>query len=200
MVSSQINETNEQSGEKSFNIDLTLSTKNPNLSPVIDLDRASVNLIANRINNIDSSSDVFPTTDFNASTEPDGDQNAAIYLTKSIALENPATSIRVFFAAAKKSTSDIKVLFKTLGSDESKDFGEKGYTFFNTTGITDQTVRNSLTDTDFQEYSYTAGITDDGIGDPLPEFTQFQIKIVLQGTDAANPPLLKDLRVIALAT
>ena len=47
----------------------------------------------------------------------------------------------------------------------------------------DQTVRNSLTDTDFQEYSYTAGITDDGIGDPLPEFTQFQIKIVLQGTD-----------------
>ena len=53
MVSSQINETNEQSGEKSFNIDLTLSTKNPNLSPVIDLDRASVNLIANRINNID---------------------------------------------------------------------------------------------------------------------------------------------------
>ena len=125
---------------------------------------------------------------------------AAIYLTKSIALENPATSIRVFFAAAKKSTSDIKVLFKTLGSDESKDFDEKGYTFFNTTGITDQTVRNSLTDTDFQEYSYTAGITDDGIGDPLPEFTQFQIKIVLQGTDAANPPLLKDLRVIALAT
>ena len=33
-----------------------------------------MNLIANRINNIDSSSDVFPTTDFNASTEPDGDQ------------------------------------------------------------------------------------------------------------------------------
>ena len=64
------------------NIDLTLSTKNPNLSPVIDLDRASINLIANRINNIDSSSDVFPTTDFNASTEPDGDQNVAIYLTK----------------------------------------------------------------------------------------------------------------------
>jgi hypothetical protein len=200
MVASQINETNELSGEKSFNIDLTLSTFNPNLSPVIDLDRASVNLIANRINNIDDSSDVFPTTDFNASTEPVGDQNAAIYLTKSIALENPATSIRVFFAAAKKSTSDIKVLFKTLGSDESKDFDEKGYTFFNTTGITDQTVRNSLTDSDFQEYSYTAGITDDGVGDPLPEFTQFQIKIVLQGTDAANPPLLKDLRVIALAT
>ena len=200
MVASQINETNELSGTKSMFVDLELSTDNENLSPVIDLDRASMNLIANRINNIDTSSDVFPTSDFNASTEPDGDQNAAIYLTKKIALENPATSIRCFFAAAKKSTSEIKVLFKTLGSDESKDFDEKGYTFFNTTGTTDSVVRNSLSDTDFQEYSFTAGVTDDGIGEPLPEFSQFQIKIVMQGTDAANPPLIKDLRVIALAT
>ena len=79
MVASQINETNELSGAKSMFVDLTLSTTNVNVSPVIDLDRASMNLIANRINNIDSSSDVFPTTDFNASTEPDGDQNA-IYI------------------------------------------------------------------------------------------------------------------------
>ena len=162
--------------------------------------RASAVLVANRINNINSSSDVYPTTDFNASTEPDGDQNAAIYITKSIALENPATSIKVIFSAIKKATSDIKVLFKTLGSDESKDIDEKGFTFFNTTGTTDNTVRNSLSETDFQEYQFSAGVTDDGIGDPLPEFSTFQIKIVLQGTDAANPPLLKDLRILALAT
>ena len=200
MVASQINETNELSGAKSMFVDLTLFSSNPNISPVIDLNRASMNLVANRINNIDTSSDVFPTTDFNASTEPDGDNNVAVYLTKSIALENPATSIRCFFAAAKKSSSEIKVLFKTLGSDESKDTDEKGYTFFNTTGTTDVLVRNSLSDDDFQEYSYTAGVTDDGIGEPLPEFSNFQIKIVLQGTDAANPPLLRDLRIIALAT
>ena len=96
--------------------------------------------------------------------------------------------------------SDIKVLFKTLGSDESKDIDEKGFTFFNTTGTTDSVVRNSLSETDFQEYQFSAGVTDDGIGDPLPEFSTFQIKIVLQGTDAANPPLLKDLRILALAT
>ena len=200
MVASNINETNELSGARSMFVDLGLSTTNPNVSPVIDLDRASMNLIANRVNNIDSSSDVYPTTDFNASTEPDGDNNEAIYLTKRIALENPATSIRCFFAAAKKSNAEIKVLFKTLGSDESKDFDEKGFTFFNTTGTTDSTVRNSLSDSDFQDYRFTAGVTDDGIGEPLSEFSQFQIKIVMQSTDAANPPLLKDLRVIALAT
>ena len=200
MVASQINETNELSGAKSMFIDLTLSTSNSNISPIIDLDRASVNLVANRINNIDSSSDIYPTTDFNASTEPDGDNNVAIYLTKGIALENPATSIRVFFAAAKKNNAEIKVLHKTLGSDESIDFDEKGFTFFNTTGTTDSTVRNSLSDSDFQDYSFTAGVTDDGIGESLPEFSQFQIKIVMQSTDAANPPLIKDLRVLALAT
>ena len=42
--------------------------------------------------------------------------------------------------------------------------------------------------------------SDDGVGEPLPEFSQFQIKIVMQSSDAANPPLIKDLRVIALAT
>ena len=92
------------------------------------------------------------------------------------------------------------MVHKTLGSDESIDIDEKGFTFFNDTGTTDSTVRNSLSDTDFQEYSFTAGVKDDGIGEPLSEFSQFQIKIVLQGTDAANPPLIKDLRVIALAT
>ena len=200
LVASQINETNELSGEKSFFVDLDLTTTNGNVSPVVDLGRASVNLIANRLNNVDSSSDVYPTSDFNASTEPDGDQNVAIYLTKGIALENPATSIRVFFAAVKESAADIKVLFKTLGSDQAKDFDELGFTFFNTDGSPDTTVKNSLADTDFQEYNYSAGVTDDGIGDPLPEFSQFQIKIVMQGTDAANPPRIKDLRIIALAT
>ena len=200
LVASQINETNEMSGAKSFFIDLDLFTSNENISPVLDLGRASVVLVANRLNNIDSSSDVYPTSDFNASTEPDGDQNAAIYLTKGIALENPATSIKVIFSAIKKGTSDIKVLFKTLGADQSKDFDELGFEFFNTTGTTDSTVRNSLSETDFQEYEFTTGVTDDGIGEPLSEFSQFQIKIVMQGTDAANPPLLKDLRILALAT
>ena len=53
---------------------------------------------------------------------------------------------------------------------------------------------------DFQDYVYTAGVTDDGIGDPLPEFIAFQIKIIMQGTNSSEPPRLKDLRVLALAT
>ena len=200
IVASNINETNEMASNKSFGIKMKIATTNSGISPVIDLDRASAIVVANRINNIDSSSDVFPTADFNASTEPDGDQNAAIYITKKVALENPATSIRVKFAANKVASADIKVLFKILRSDESNDFDELGYEFFNTDGSPDSTVNASLKRSDFQEYTYSAGIKDDGVGEALPEFAQFAIKIVMQGTNAAQPPRIKDLRIIALAT
>ena len=58
----------------------------------------------------------------------------------------------------------------------------------------------SLDDNDFQEYVFTVGVTDDGIGTPLPEFIQFAIKIVGQGTDATQVPRIRDFRAIALAT
>jgi hypothetical protein len=156
--------------------------------------------IGNVLNNVDSSSDVYPTTDFKASTEPEGDQNAFIYITKRVALENPATALRVFFAANKHSSSEIKLLFKILRSDSSDDFNDLGYEFFNTTGTTDIVTPSSLDRDDLQQYVYTAGVTDDGIGQPLPEFIQFAIKIVGQGTNAAQPPRIRDLRIIALAT
>jgi len=200
IVASSVNETNELSAAKSLFIPITLSTTKSNVSPVIDLGRKSMICIGNVLNNIDSSSDVYPTSDYVPSTEPEGDQNAFIYITKRVALENPATALKIFFAANKHSSSDIKLLFKILRSDSSDDFNDLGYEFFNTTGTTDIITPSSLDSEDLQQYVYTAGVTDDGIGTPLPEFIQFAIKIVGQGTNAAQPPRIRDLRVIALAT
>ena len=200
IVCSEKNEENELSSAKSLQTFWTLKSTDENVSPVIDTDRLSVINIANRFNNVTSSSNVFPTTDYNASTAPDGDQNTAIYITKRVALENPATSIRVFFAGHRRNSASIKVLFKTLSNEDASDFDDLGYTFFNTTGTTDVTTPVSLDTDDFREYIYTAGVTDDGIGVPLPEFNTFAIKIVMQGTNAAEPPRIRDLRIIALAT
>jgi hypothetical protein len=91
-------------------------------------------------------------------------------------------------------------LFKVLRTDDASDFDELGYTFFNTTGTTDVVVNSSVDEDDFQEYVYTAGVTDDGLGTPLPEFIQLAVKIVGQGTNAAQSPRIKDLRLLALAT
>ena len=75
-----------------------------------------------------------------------------------------------------------------------------GFDFFNTTGVDDQHTPVSADENDFREYIYTAGVTDDGIGDPLDEFISFQLKIIMQGTNCAEPPRIKDLRAIALVT
>jgi len=200
MVASSINETNEMSGSKSLEMPIVMTTQNSNISPVIDLDRRSFLAIGNRINNIDSSADVFPTTDYIAPTEPEGDQNSAIYLTKAVTLEQSATAIRVVFSAHKQNTSEIQVMFKILRTSGSEDFDELGYQYFNTDGSPDSTVPNSLVKSDFQEYVYTAGVKDDGVGDALDDFIQFQIKIIMQGTDAAKPVRIKELRAIALST
>ena len=200
IVCSQKNEENELSSAKSFQTFWTLSTNDENISPVIDTDRLSCIMIANRFNNVTGSSNVYPTTDYRTSTEPDGDNNVAIYITKRVALENPATSLKVFFAGHRRNTADIKVLFKILRNDASDDFDDLGYEFFNTTGTTDSATPVSLSRDDFREYAYTAGVDNDGNGLPLSEFSTFAIKIVMMGTNAAEPPRIRDLRVLALAT
>ena len=62
MVASGINETNEMSGGKSLIMPLTFTSASTNVSPVIDLKRMTFLAISNRINQVDSSSDVYPTT------------------------------------------------------------------------------------------------------------------------------------------
>jgi len=206
LVASGINETNEMAGAKSLSIPLTMSSDIDALSPVLDLQRASMIAVANQVNQIDSSSDVYPTSIYKSMTQPDGDNHSAIYLTKKIDLENPATSLRVLLDAVRSPESSIKILFKTLRVDDEFDFAEMGFKFFNDdgtvsgSGLPDVTTRPSESRVEYLEHEYTAGVTDDGIGSPLEEFISFQIKIVMRTTNQALPPLLRQLRVLALAT
>ena len=75
MVASAINETNEMSSSKSMFVNLTISSSNANLSPVIDLKRVNAFAIANRLNQpAVSSTDTFTgdgsTTAFTLSSTP----------------------------------------------------------------------------------------------------------------------------------
>ena len=177
-----------------------METDSPESSPIIDTGRMSMVAVSNRLNEITSSADVYPTTGFVGSERAEGDENAAIYLTKQVTLDNLATGIKVVFAAHRPASSDIKVMYRILPIDESEDFDNLGYTYFNTDGSSDASVGSSASINDFQEYQYTAGVSDDGVGDSLPEFIALHIKIVMTGTNTAEPPRIKALRVIALGT
>jgi hypothetical protein len=139
-----------------------------------------------------------------------GDPHAGIYITKTISLAQPATSLQVLVSAYRHSSSDFRVLYKLVREDSSEvdpaytlfpgyenltdtdgdGFGDEVIDSFRNTGHPDSNVRSSL-DNQFLEYQFSA--------DNLEQFTGFAIKIVMSGTDETQPPRFKDLRVIALA-
>jgi hypothetical protein len=65
------------------------------------------------------------------------------------------------------------------------------WTPFNTDGSPDSSIVPAEDDTTFKEYRYTAS--------DINDFTNFQLKIVMKGSNSSYPPVLRDMRGIALA-
>ena len=204
LIASDINQTNEMGGAKSFQLDVQLSTTADNVSPTIDVDSLGVVAVQNRINNVDSSSslsmDIASNFDggdgnqlstFVDSTNPLGDSNAAVYCTKRVQLQNPANAIHIFFDGFRAfdssgTASEIKVFYKVQGPDSNLQFNEESWR--------EATIKRSVPAdaSDFKEYEYEV--------ESLEEFNTFSVKIVLQSSNSSNPPLIENFRAIALST
>jgi hypothetical protein len=190
IIASKINETNEMNGADSIDVNVSLSTSNENISPIIDTERMSVITIANRIDKIDTSADIGHVSNYVSSTEADGDNNPAVYMIKKVTLELPATSLRTMLAGAVEDGSSMEIYYKTLRSDSADNFDDIGWVAYNTAGESDSIVPTSKDPSDFKDYLYTVS--------DLPSFIAFSIKIVMKSTDSTRPPLIKDFRTIAL--
>lgn len=207
LVCSKVNEDERLDvlpGNKSLTVNLTLSTTNPDISPVIDLDRAAMIFVTNRIN---SPVQNYATDDRVATLTQD--PSSFVYATNSVELEVPATSLKVLVAAYINNFSDLRALY-ALQNDPTEDpvyYPFPGYANLNSVG---QVVNESLSDgtsdkkvpkTDilgfasneliFKDYEFTI--------DNLPSFRYFSIKLIGSSTNQAFPPRLRDFRVIALA-
>ena len=208
LVASKLNEnqylTNLPSN-KSFTTILNLTTNDENISPVIRLTSGSeTEFISNRLNrpigleSYDTDGRVNSLTD---------DPHYAIYVSNTVSLSKPATSLKVLLSAFRSTSSDFRVLYSLDRSDSSEI--EQAFELFpgfkNTTKtdddgfiVTDESKNDGRSDTivtpsesnQFKEYQFTV--------DNLPEFTGFTIKIVMSGTNQAQPPRIKDLRAIAV--
>jgi hypothetical protein len=188
VIVSEINETNESiSGGKSFYTQLEMSTTNTKLSPVLDTQRMSAFTISNRINNPTSSN----TPDFVDDVASTGSSSAAIYCTKTVGLENKSKALDIRLTANVRSTSEIEMFYKTSGPDEERKIGDISWTPFNTDGSPDSSITPAEDDFTFREYQYSAN--------DINDFTSFQLKIVMKGTNSSYPPVLRDMRGIALA-
>ena len=186
MVASEINETNESiTGGKSFYTILQLTTTNTKLSPVLDTQRMSAFTIQNRLNNPTSSN----TPSFVADTVKTGTSSSAVYLTKPIILENNSKALDIRLTANIRSTSEVEMYYRVATDGDKLD--QLSWTPFNTDGSPDTTITPAEDDTTFKEYKYSAS--------DINDFTSFQLKIVMKGSNSSYPPVLRDMRGIALA-
>ena len=187
LVASGINETNEMAGNKSLFVNVSLSTSNTKQSPVVDLQRISAFTIQNRLNQPTTGN----TPNFVADTANTGTSSAAVYCTRPVVLENQSTALDIRLTSNIRSSSSVSVFFRTSSAEEVRDIGDLDWKPFNTNGEEDITVTPAENDSTFREYKYSVK--------DLQEFTAFQIKIVMKGSVSSYPPVIRDMRGIALA-
>ena len=207
LIASKVNENDKLTtlpGNKSFTMNINLSSEDTRLSPVIDLERMNAILTSNRINKPIENYATDPRV--NSMTE---DPNAFQYITKEMELDNPATSLKVLLNVNITPYSDVRVFYAT---GDSPDFSPvfvpyPGYNnldnrgrvidFANSDGSSDVFVPPSkrlafeTQNLDFTELTFTA--------DNIPSFRAYRIKIVMTSTNPAYIPRIRDLRAIALA-
>ena len=207
LVSSKINEDNiltNLPGKKSFTMSLNLFTLNENLSPVIDLDRVGAIFTTNRVNS--SIENFVEDGRYNTITD---DPNNFTYVTKNIALENSATSIKVILSAYVNMFNDVRVFYSISNNNESEriyypfpgynnlDDSNKIVDFSKNSGLPDRLISK----TDVLEYdSLLLPYKDQEFTiENLPSFKFFSIKVIGTSTNQSYPPRIRDFRAIALA-
>ena len=186
-VMSSPNETTRMSGQKSFYTIMEMTTENTKLSPVIDLARRSVFAVANRLNSPTTSN----TPDYVAETAATGSSTASQYITKPVVLVNNSTALDIRLTQSIRESAEVEVYWRVSSADEVRNINSLNWTPFNTDGSPDASVPASEADDDFREYQYSQ--------ENINSFTAFQIKLVLKGTNSSYPPIVRDLRGIALA-
>ena len=185
-------------GSKSFTIEMQLSTTNENLSPAIDAFRSQISTSSSRIN--------APIENYATSNRANNldDPHETLYQTQVVKLENPATSLKVLFAANRPASSDIRVLYRLVRADSDEldkvyelmpgfdNLDAAGFVINdkNNSGRPDTKVVPSL-ENQFLEYEFTV--------DDLPLFTGFQIKVDITSTNQAQSSELLDFRAIAVS-
>jgi hypothetical protein len=180
-------------GAKSATISLTLTSTNSDVTPIIDLQRASLNMINNLIDKQDSdrSASGFNTPlVFVNETQADGGSHVAIHKTVPVTLVETAVGLRILLAANRPADADFLVYWRT--ADEGTNIRNVNWNLVQSENVVPSDENPSV----FREYRYLVG----GPGGSLTPFTTYQVKIVFRSINSSKVPAIKDLRVIAMAT
>lgn len=145
------------------------------ISPVIDMNRAGVIGIVNRINN--------PTVV--TETAATGGNAYARYMTKVIGLASAANALKLYVDVNQPQNSGFSVFFRTGNTEqEVNDKVWNAMPAVSTGTSTDPMI--------YKEFQYAK--------DAISMFSFYQFKLVMTSASSSNVPLVKRLRGIALGT
>lgn len=174
-INSPYNESNLNPGSaKSLQVNVSFSTSNENISPVVDVANTNAILVENVINN-QSDGEV---EDINTT-------GIARYITKDIQLSTQSNGVQVRFQGNLQGSANVKVFYKILPIESTGTLADQNWVEM----TLDTEVPKSSNSTEFNNYQYTAR--------NLPLFKAFKTKVLMTSTDSTKVPLIKTYRAIA---
>lgn len=198
-IASKDNEVRVLGTDKSVEVVATLSTNNPNVSPMVNLDSFSITTVSNRVESITPATfNVSPNATNRLVDETSGFQGSEgyKYVTRPIMLANPANDLMVYFDVYKDRDADFDVYIKRMTAYDTAGIDQIPWMKVDGLSKTYQSV--DLTD----RIEYVIKCSElcsgwlDG-GDFVP-FTGFKVKLVGRSRNSAKPPLFRALRAIAV--
>ena len=190
LIAKAANETSELgSGVRSVSFKLDLGTTRSDVSPMIDAQRTSLTTISNLIDNqaAGAASGFNVPLNYEAETNAFGGSALSKHHTTVQNLEEDAVGLKVIFAAIRPSGSNIDLYYRVAND------GENIFDVNWTLQASETTIAPD--GENFREYRYLIG----GDGGDINSFTQYQLKLVFRTNNQSRPPVIKDLRGIALA-
>ena len=178
-------------GARTAIVKMNMTTTNDFVSPMIDLQRTSLSLVDNLIDRQDSAA----TTNFNVpmefvnETAPQGGSSAAKHITKVTSLIETAVGLKVFVTANRPKPAEIELYYRT--ASDADDIRNENWVY----AAPESTLPPDDNPRVFREYEWLIG----GQSGELNAFSKYQLKIVMNTTNSAKVPVIKDLRAIALS-
>lgn len=189
-IRSYSNEQADLDGDKSFKIKLGMTTQTSTVSPVVDLRKCSMVVVANDINNDATNEDIGI-----------GDARSK-YVSRQVVLDDgqEAEDLRVYLSQYMPNGTSVKVYGKFLHQSDPESFEDKDWIELTSTAPTGSS-------SSFVEYSYDIPASSLN-GDDVFEYTSggvtytgyktFAVKVVLLSTQTCVVPKCRELRAIAL--
>jgi len=170
----------------------SLTSDNTQISPIIDTKRNSVITVENRVNNI-----------FTNEAAAAGGDALARYITKRVNLKDgfDATDLSVYLTCNRQAGTSVKVYYKVLSQFDPDTFDNKIWILMNETSNSN-TVSRSDENGEYLELEFNPSGTTASyqVGSvTYANFKTFAVKIVMNSASTTKVPLIRDLRVIAIA-